>query len=189
MMSDVVSGILDAIKAGGLDIQDIGFKDLIDGTINLKKPVGINITVEQSPNAQLVTLYEYKIRFNISLKIVVQWLPGGNVGQGRRKERVYDTIEAVSQVLLLQKLGLQLENPITPQSFRNITTNKLARAGYQVYEVIFWSTFITEYQEPQDKDGGIFASIDNKYWIMPNDSTNFSDSTCERAEDLITLSI
>ena len=185
MMSDVVAGIIDAIKAGGLDVQDIGFKDLIDGTINLKKPIGINITIEQSPNAQLVTLYEYKWRFNISLKIVVQWLPGGNVGQGRRKEKIYDTIEAVSQILLLQKLGLQLENPLTPQAFRNVTSNKLAKAGYQVYEVIFWGTFIQEYQETQDKDGGVFASIDNKYWVIPTDSTAFT--TPERAEDVLTL--
>lgn len=187
MMSDVVSNILDALKQGGLDVQDIGFKDLIDGTINLKKPIGVNITVEQSPNASLVTLYDYKWKFNISLKIIVQWLAGGNVGQGRRKEKIYDTLENISQILMIQKLGLALENPITPLRFRNITSNKLAKAGYQVYEQEFWASYVQSYTEPQDSDGGPLEHINNQYWILPNDSTNFADSTNARAEDYITL--
>lgn len=187
MMSSVVAGVIDAIKGAGIECQDIGFKDLIDGTVNLKKSIGLNVTIEQSPVSSLVTLYDYKWRFNLSVKVVVQHLQGGNIGQGRRKEKIYDTLEAISQVLMIQKLGLDLENPLTPLSFKNITSNKLARAGYQVYELVMWGSYIQSYTEPQDQDGKTLVSIDNKYWLMPNDSTNFSDSTNERAEDLIIL--
>ena len=181
MMSELHAALVDAFKTNGLDVREIGFKDLIDKTINLDRPA-VNITINEGRGAK-VTLNTYKWVITVTLNIVFAHLKGGSVGEARRKEGVYKLIEAITQYVLCQKFGLELENPLFPMRFRNITSADLARAGFQVYALDFWGSFNTTYADPEDKDIGHLNSILNQYWLMPGDSTSMPT----RAEDILTV--
>ena len=182
MMAEIVQAILDNCKSNGLEVREIGFKDLIDGTINLTRPA-VNVTINQSSVSQ-VSLYTYKFVLTVSMIIVFQNLKAGYEGEARRKEGVYKLIEAISNNLTLQNLGLELENPLIPQSFRNITTSEFAKNGYQLYNLNFWCSYNVDWKNNYGDQGNL-TSILNQYWLMPNDSTSM-DSTHLRGSDLIT---
>lgn len=185
MMSELHAALIDNFKANGLDCREIGFKDLIDKTINLDRPA-VNITINEA-KAQKVTLNTYKWVITVTINIIFGHLKGGSLGEARRKEGVYKLIEAITQYVMIQKFGLELENPLFPSRFRNITSYDLARAGFQIYALDFWGSFNTTYADPEDKDMGHLNSILNQYWLMPSDSTAFADGTNARGSDLLTV--
>ena len=175
MIMELTEKILDALKNNGLDVREIGFKDLIDKTINLTRPA-VNITVNAA-RSQKVTLNTYKWMCTVSLNLVFSNLKGGYLGEAKRKEGIYKLIEAISNYLSLQKFGLELENPLIMDRFRNITTYDLAKAGYQLYELAFWCSFNVTYEDPRDKDEGELRSIYAKYFLEPDSTSIRSDST------------
>jgi hypothetical protein len=184
IMVQLTQAILDALKNNGLDVKEIGFKDLIDGTINLTRPA-VNITINTA-STQRVTLFTYKYKVIVSLIIVFPYLKGGPEGEARRKAGVYDLIVSISNFIQGQKFGLPLENYITMNGFRNITTATYAKAGYQIYNLDFWTSFNVDATLPEYADQGTISSILADYWVIPTDSTSFT--TPSRAEDLIELS-
>ena len=125
IMSDLQEAILTRLKDRGLDTNEIAYKDLIDGTINITRPA-VNITFNDA-SVKKVTLTTYKFVTTISLILVVNWLRGGAQGEGQRKAKIYDLIEATSDYLVIQDFGLPLENPLFPMGFRNITTADLLK--------------------------------------------------------------
>lgn len=179
-MSDLHAAILDSLKNNGLDVREIGAKDLIDGTINLTRPA-VNITINQG-NFSKVTLYTYKCRAYVSLIVVINRLRGGPTGEFQRKEAVYNLIESICNFITLQNFGLPLENPMIPDGFRNITTAVFAKAGYQLYELKFWTSWTVDMQDKDDL--GTIQSILAKYWLVPNDDPATDP---DRAEDKIDL--
>ena len=181
MMSELHAALVTALKDNGLDVREIGFKDLIDKTINLDRPA-VNITINEA-KAQKVTLNTYKWVITVTFNIIFGNLKGGFKGEALRKEGVYKLIEAITQYVMVQKFGLELENPLLPLRLRNITSYEWARAGFQVYSLDFWGSFNETYQDPQDADLGHLNSILNQYWLMPGDSTSMTP----RAEDIITV--
>lgn len=181
MLSEIVQGILDKLKAEGLDVREIGFKDLVDRTINLTRPA-VNCTINIG-SWQKVTLYTYKCIADVSLIIIFQHLKGGPQGEALRKEGVYKIIEGITQALFLQRLGLDLENPLFPKSFRNITTMEYAKAGYQLYELKMWCSFNTTYSDKDDL--GTLTSILAQYYLQPRDYTGMQGVTGPEASDLI----
>lgn len=180
MMAELATRIKDRLKASGLNTKEVAYKDLIDKTINLTRPA-VNVTINQA-EAQKVTLYCFKYRLTVTLTIVVQYLKAAPAGEAIRKEKVYDLIEAITDSLLLQKLGLDLENPLMPMGFRNVTPYDLAIAGYQLYTVNFWCSYNHKVSELIDGDYGELAEILAKYWIEPNDDPATDP---DRAENLI----
>lgn len=169
MMIELTEKILEALKENGLVVNEIGFKDLIDKTINLDRPA-VNITINQG-HAEKVTINTYKWIINVTLNIVFSHLMGGPVGEARRKEGIYKLIEAISDYLTLNKFGLELENPLILDRFRNITSYGLAKAGYQLYELVFWCSFNVKYVPEADKDQGALQSILSQYWFPPDSTT------------------
>jgi hypothetical protein len=184
MIAEVVTGILDRLKAQGLDIREIGYKDLIDGTLNLTRPA-VNIAVNLG-DFQKVTIDTWKLKMNISMIVVFQHLKGGTSGEALRKEGIYKILEAIIQSLLLQKLDLELENPLFPMSFRNITTLKYAQAGIQIYQINFWCS--TNFTKTDDaEDWGNLYSILAQYYLQPRDYTGMQGVTGPEASDAIGL--
>ena len=183
ILTDLTQAILDALKNQGLDVKEIGFKDLIDGTINLGAPA-VNITINTA-SSQRVTLFTYKYKVVVSLIIVFPWRKGGPVGEAQRKAGVYDLLVSIANFIQGQKFGLPLENYITMQGFRNITSEKYAKAGYQLYVSDFWTSFNVDAQQPEYADQGTISAILADYWITPPDSTSCIPPS--RAEDLIDL--
>jgi len=170
MMIELTEKIFAALKDNGLDVREIGFKDLIDKTINLTRPA-VNITINQARAQKVTAGSTYKWICFVTLSIVFQNLQGGYLGEGKRKEGIYKLIEAISDYLTLQDFGLALENPLIMDSFRNITTYDLAKAGYQLYELKFWCSYNVTYEDPQDKDMGQLRSILAEYWFPPDSTT------------------
>lgn len=169
VMSDLHAAIIDSLKGQGLDVREIGAKDLIDGTINLTRPA-VNITINEAGFSK-VTLYTYKCKCVVSLILVINRLRGGATGEAQRKAAVYDLIESVAAYLTLQKLVPELENPLIPQGFRNITSQTFAKAGYQLYELRFWTSWTTEMGNPDGADLGTLQNILAKYWLTPDHPT------------------
>lgn len=169
MMIELTQAILDHLKANGLDTREIGFKDLIDKTINLTRPA-VNISINQG-RGQKVTLTSWKWMITVTLTVIIQNVKGGYSGEGKRKEAVYNLIEAISDSLFLHDFGLGLENPLFLERFRNITTYDWARAGYQLYELNFWTSYNVKYEDPKDKDMGALRQIMAQYYFPPDSST------------------
>lgn len=164
VMSDLSEAILTRLKDRGFDVNEISFLDLIDGRINLTRPAA-NITFNNS-TVQKVTVNTYKFKVAISLLLVVNWLKGGSQGDAQRKAKVYDLIESASAYLTLQDFELPLENPLYPTGFRNITTAKLAKAGYQLYTLDFWCAWNST-KEEMYKDSLTLESILAQYTLVP----------------------
>lgn len=185
IMTLLTEAILDALKAKGLDVQEINFKDLLDGTINIRKPA-VNITINTG-GAQRVNLAgTYKYMIIVSLIVVFNTAKGGPIGEAQRKQGIYDLIVSVARFLNGQKFGLPLENYLVIKGFRNITTKAYATAGYQLYNMDFSTSFLVDAEDGNYADEGTVESILTKYWICPPDSTNFD--TPDRAADLVVLS-
>jgi hypothetical protein len=181
MIAELTKAISDKLKHDGLDTREIAFKDLIDKTINLTKPA-VNVTVNTS-TFEKVTIYTYKARMTVSLILIFQQLKGGIEGEYLRKEGIYKIIEAVVLSLALEKLGLDLENPLIPEGFRNITSYEYARAGIQLYELRFWCSMI--FSKDPDYDEGTLSSILAKYYMEPRGYTGMQGITGPEAMDLI----
>ena len=187
MLIQLTQAILDRLKEHGLDVQEIGFKDLIDGTINLTRPA-VNITVNNAV-AKKVTLTTYKWVCTVSLLCIINVVKGGSQGEGLRKQRAYELVEAVSDYLCLQDFadklapqGLALENPLFLNAFTNITTPTLAKAGYQVYEVKYWTSYNVTKEDPYANSLEL-KSLVAQYTIVPEDAA----AEPPQAEDVITL--
>ena len=187
MMIELTQAILDELKSNGLDVREIGFKDLttMQASMNLTRPA-VNISINSATGQKIAVglpQEHYKWRLSVSLLILFPHLKGGVEGEARRKEGIYKIIEAISNILTGQTLGLELENPLLPESWRNITSMELAKAGFQAYELKFWCSFVVDMAD-KEGDYGTLSSILNQYWLVPNDNP-LTDST--RASDLVTL--
>lgn len=181
IMAQLVDAILKGLKDNGIEVQDIGAKDLIDGTINLANPA-VNITINSAESSQ-VTMFTWKWVFILSMIIVFPYRKAGPKGEFVRKEKVYQLIEAISAFVQGQKFGLPLSNYLELKRFKNITTAAYAKAGYQIYNVDFQSAFNVEAVQADLADEGTLSKIVADYWICPPDSTSFTPPP--RAEDII----
>ena len=118
----------------------------------------------------------------ISLIVVINNVKGVPTGEFARKKAVYDLLEAISEFLTLQRLLPELENPLIPDSFRNITTAMFAKAGYQLYEMRFWSSWDVDMANPDGQDLGTLKTIVANYWLEPEHDPDVDPSD---AEDII----
>jgi hypothetical protein len=184
MITELTTAILDELKSNGLDVRELGFKDLttMSASMNLTRPA-VNISVNSATGQKVAVglpQEHYKWKLSVSLLILFPHLKGGVEGEARRKEGVYKIIEAISNILFGQKLGLELENPLLPESWRNVTSFELAKSGFQMYELRFWCSYIIDMSN-KEGDYGTLSSLLAKYWIVPDNP--LTDST--RASDLI----
>ena len=183
MMAEVVEAVLNKFKADGLDVRQVGFKDLVDGTLNLTRPA-VNATV-QTASFEMVTQKTYRAACNLNLFVVFQTLRGGTEGDARRKSGTYEIVEAIIQSLVLQDLGLDLQLPLHPVSFRNVTTPEYAKAGIAVYEIVMAFAYNFTWEDKSD-DWGMLNSMVTKYYLQPRDYTGMYGQTGPEAENIIT---
>ena len=166
MIAALAEAITSKLKADGLDIREIGYRDLVDGTtINLTKPA-VNVVV-QSATYQQVTMTTYKARCDVSVYVVIQNMKPGIPGDAQRREAVYAILEGVTQSLMIQKFVDEVEDmegPLFPESFRAVTSPEYARAGFQMYELRFWCTMAFTQADPAG-DLGPFLSILANYYL------------------------
>ena len=182
VMSDLQEGILTRLKSKGLDVRQFAFKDLIDGTINLTRPA-VNIVIN-SATAKKISMTAYSQVLTVSVILVVQELKGGTTGEGKRRSRTYDLIEALTDDLAIQNFGLPLENPMFPLGFNNLTNQQQAAVGIMMFEIRFWCSYLIRKQD-DSADYGTLANVLLDYTLEPVDPA----AQPPQAEDNLTLSI
>jgi hypothetical protein len=183
MITEVSEAILDKLKASGLNVREIAFKDLIDRTINLDRPA-VNVTINAG-TFEKVTTTTYKSRLEVSMIVIFGWLRAGVTGEMQRKEGVYKLLEAIFQALCFQKLTQDMENPLMPSGFRNITTLEYAKAGYQLYQTTMWTT--VNFTKTDSDDQGTITSILAQYFLQPRDYTGMQGVTGPELSSFIGL--
>jgi hypothetical protein len=183
-MTEIHGAVIEKLKSSGLDVREISFKDLIDQTLNLSRPA-VNVSINNA-DFRKVTINTWKVRTNVSLIVIFQHLKGGYEGEARRKEGIYKILDAIIQSLLLQNLGLDLENPLFPMSFRNITTLEYAKIGIQLYQITFWCSMNYE-RTTDDTDWGDLHSLLAEYYLEPRTYTGMQGVTGPEASDILAM--
>jgi hypothetical protein len=169
MIPEIRSGIEDFLKDQGLDVREFGSKDLKDKTLNADKPA-VNVIINRASGQKVTgsfTKTRYKYVLTVSLITVFQWVMSSSEGEARRREGVEKIIEAIGDSLVGQDFGLQLENPLLPLGFQNITTTEWAKAAYMVFEQNFWCSYVIEKLDP---DAPLITKVLAEYFIKPQDA-------------------
>lgn len=160
MGEKITEGIKDKLIAGGLEFTEISFQELIDRqTGALARPVA-NISINQGNYVKVTANTVYKQNTTVSLYIMVQNLSG----EKEVRKGMYLLIHAIARVLLFEKLGLDLQDPLIPRVFNNVTDGGYAKAGYLVYQLDLTCSF--NFTKDAEKDEGAFTKIYNDYFLQ-----------------------
>jgi hypothetical protein len=181
IMLSLAEAISNNLKDNGLFTEEISYRDLIDGRVNLRTPAA-NI-VFNNATVKKVTVNTYKYVTIVSILLVTKWLVGGEQGAAQRKGIIYALIEEISNYLTLQDFGLPLENPLYPMGFFNVTPKSRAEAGYQIYELRFWTAWNVT-KADQYPDSLNLKSIVAEYNLVPG----LTGAQPPQASDIITFS-
>jgi hypothetical protein len=165
LLSELTKRISDTLKQKGLEVKQIGFNDLINGVLNVTTPA-VNVTIKEA-ESKLLNNVTYNWKVIVSLILVVQYPKEDRTGDFERMEKIFALIESMQKFLMLQDFGLELQNRMIPQKFKNITTREFAKAGYRVFYLEFWMSYNTTYESPEDYSTGPLTEIDLSYWTEP----------------------
>ena len=171
MIKELSLKILDRLNLAGLQTKQIDFKGIIDRQIGALDRPAVNISINQSSFTK-VTLNKYKAALVVSLFLLIQ-----NVsGEKQRRFAIYDLIEAIIRTLILQDFGLDLQDKLRPTSFNNVTDKQFSDAGYSIYQIDFYTTFIFTRELSEDEsDVGILRTIVSDYFLQDPTDDGVSD--------------
>lgn len=179
MISQLVDAIVADLRQSGLEVKEFDYKDLItEDTLARARP-SVSVVVGESSIAK-VTLNSYKYKIIVSLLVTINHPRQVASGERVKKQAVYELLEAIADEVQLKKFNLDLENPLIPLGFRNITPYALYKVGYQVYQIRFWTSFCVKMIPEADVDRGKLTAILAQYTFPP-------DSTTIYGADLIPL--
>ena len=159
MLELISLGILEHLKASGLDVQDIDFKALVDRTTGSTMRPKVNVSIDSGIHKK-VTMNTYKQIPTVSLFLLVQNLKG----EKESKFAAYKLINAITYSLLMEKLNLPLQDAFLPVSFQNVTDENFAGAGFSLYQLDFTCSFNYTKELTDNVDGGELLRIVNTYW-------------------------
>jgi len=179
MLSSICRAVLDKINTAGIDVRETDIRDLVNRNVNLSRPA-CNIAVNAGTFEQMTVFGTYKVMAEISLIVLLQHLKG----ESYARFEVQDILDSLIQALMLADLGLELQDPLMPSSFRNITDQTYADAGFQVYQLNFRCSYNVT-KESDEEDWGTLTSILAKYYLQPRDYTGMYGVTGPEAQDLI----
>lgn len=178
MISAICRKILDKLNTSGIDVQQTTLRDLVNRKVNLRRPAA-NIAVN-SATFTPITMTTYSVVLEISLIVVLQNLKS----EEHARIEVYDILDSIIQAFLLTDLGLDLQDPLTPASFRNITDQKYAEAGFEIYQLNMRCAYNVT-KESDEEDWGILTSILTKYYLQPRGYTGMLGVTGPEMQGLI----
>ena len=174
-MLDLISeGILNHLNSSGLDVQDIDFKQLVDRQTGSTIRPKVNVSIDSGTH-QKITMNTYKQIPVVSLFLCVQNL------RSERESRfaAYKLIDAIVQSLVLEKMALDLQDPLTPTTFQNVTDEAFAGIGISLYQINFSCSFNYTKEFSDNIDTGEIASILNTFWLESGEESqslvNLSD--------------
>ncbi|MCK5450261.1 MAG: hypothetical protein KAI70_00695 [Candidatus Omnitrophica bacterium] len=175
MGQEISNKIMFHLVKSGIEADHIGFDKLVDRQVGaLQRPVA-NIAID-SGSFKKITLTSYKQFITISIFMMIQDLRS----EEARRFKAYKLLTQIAKVLMLEKLGLDLQDPIMPTTFENVTDEKYSSAGYSIYKLDLTCSFNIE--KDFEKDLGTLHSIVNEYYLQEP-----SDDGIEDMEGLVVL--
>lgn len=164
MCEKICRAVLSELNAAGVETKQIAFQEMQDRNVGALVRPAVNISIN-SAVFKKITLTTYKCITGLTLYLMVS--DPGVEGEERARFMVLSLIEAMIDALFLKKLGLELElqDPLLPLGFNNVTDEKYAGAGYQLYELKFSTSFNFE-KDPDADDEGLLASIVTGYFLQ-----------------------
>ena len=164
--SKLAQAILDKMAAGGIETMDLDWKKILSGQVGALRRPAISVAIDQGTYKK-ITMTTYKAFVLVTLFLMVS-----NVsvrGEQMARRQVIDLVDAIVNVLLLEKLGLPLQDPLIPTTFSNITPLDKANAGYQIYQLQFTCSY--NFTKIPDEEGGANAALLKKivldYYLHP----------------------
>lgn len=162
--SRLSTAISEKLNSAGIETVQIDFEQLQIRQVGALSRPAINISINQA-TYQKVTMSSYKATLIVTLYLFV-----ANLRKERdRRFMILDLLEAIVDALLLEKLGLPLQDPLTPQSFDNVTDLTSAGAGQQIYQLKFSCSHNFTKVPDSEKDLGRLKKIVVDYFLHPND--------------------
>jgi len=155
MMKEISEAILEYLQDAGINTRQIDYKEIVDRQVGSLQRPAVNISISRG-NWEKVTMDKRKLNLTISLLLMVQ----NAKNEKKRRYDSYSIIEAISSALFIISMGLDLQDLIKPVSFQDVTDNKFADAGYQIYQVNFTCSYMYEQVK---EDFGLLRTIVNNY--------------------------
>lgn len=178
MASKVCDGILKKLNSAGIETSQLDFQQLQDRKVGALSRPAVNISVNNATYKK-ITLTTYKTFMTVTVFLMVTELRG----EKERRFMVLNLVEAINNALLLEKLGLELQDPLIPLSFDNVTDAAFAGAGYQIYQLKFTCSYnttkIPDTTFGDDDDLGILKRIVMSYYLHPDDGIADSDGSMD----------
>lgn len=181
MIAEIRAGIVNFLKAQGLDVKEFDFKDLKNRQLTLRKPT-CNIFVNKSGCKKVTASFDktkYKYVLVVSVVLVVNYPKTDPASESLKRQAAEELMEAIGNDLLGQDFDLQMQNPLFPMGFVNITTPDWQNAGYIVFQQDFWCSFILEKLEA---DAPLISSVLASYFLKPQET----NAEPPQAQDSIT---
>ena len=175
MKTEISNRILVKLKNAGILVKNVDFQAIRDRKVGALSQPAANISIN-SGTFQKVTLTTYKQAVIVSIFIMVQELRG----EYARRFMIYELITSLAKVLLLEKLGLPLQDSLKPVGFNDVTDEKYSDAGYLIYQLNMACSF--NIHKDEEEDIGELESIVNHYFLQ--DPT---DDGVQDAEGLVEL--
>jgi len=175
MDEEISNRILVKLRGSGIKVDDISFNELVDRKVGaLQQPVA-NISINDG-TFKKVTLTTYKKIIILSLFVMIQDLRS----EEAQRFATYKLITGIAKILLLEKLGLPLQDSIKPVSFANVTDDKYKDAGYLLYQLNLTCSY--NLHKDEETDLGELESIVNHYFLQDP-----ADDGVQDAEGLVEL--
>jgi hypothetical protein len=170
MITEISMKILDRLNSAGIQTKQIDFREMVGRQVGALDRPAVNIAVNQSTFTK-VTMNKYKAALTISLFLMVQDV----AGEKERRFKVYDLIDAIISTLILQDLGLNLQDHLRPLSFNNVTDKNFSDAGYSIYQINFFASYNFKKESP-DVDGAVaLRTIVSDYFLQDPTDDGVSD--------------
>ena len=163
MLDQISENVLKKLELSGLDISDIDFEKIMDNQVGTLMRPKVNISVDTGIFKK-IAMQSYNAKVIVSLILVVQNLRSEKV----RKFENYQLIIGIVDILCLEKLDLDLQDPLTPIAFSNVTDETFNTAGYSLYQVDFSCSFNFT-KSSVTGDYGYLKSFINKYFVNETD--------------------
>jgi hypothetical protein len=165
--SKLSQAILDRMNAAGIETSDLDMKKLANQQVGALRRPAISVAVDTMSFKKVTMNTTYKVVMMITLFLMVSNV--GVKGEELNRKNIINLIEAIVDSLLLEKLGLPLQDPLIPVSTTNLTGFPFSGAGYLVYELKFTCSYNFEHIPDNEKDLGRLKKIVVDYFIHPDD--------------------
>ena len=171
MSEKICRAVLNELNVSGVETKQLSFQEMQDRNVGALARPAVNISIN-SATFKKITLTTYKCVTGLTLYLMVSDLRG----EAQRRFAILSLIEAMIDALFLKKLGLELQDPLLPLGFANVTDEKYAGAGYQLYELKFSTSFNFE-KDPDVSDEGLLRTIVTQYFLQdPSDDGVYDTS-------------